>query len=151
MIHTHLTRARIIEVHHGITFSTVCNSMKRKIDFDISSMRAAAAAPQASSSSGANSSINPWTQRSYSSKYYEILQKRKQLPVYEFKEALEKAVKDNQVVIVEGETGSGTAEIHAYVLYLSILSKLLPSSRRFFTTTFKIRHSPRGILNTVFV
>ena len=84
------------------------NKMKRKIDFDISSMRAAAAEPEASSSSGANSSINPWTLRSYSSKYYEILQKRKQLPVYEFKDALEKAVKENQVVIVEGETGSGT-------------------------------------------
>ena len=84
------------------------HKMKRKIDFDISSMRAAAAEPEASSSSGANSSINPWTLRSYSSKYYEILQKRKQLPVYEFKDALEKAVKENQVVIVEGETGSGT-------------------------------------------
>ena len=79
--------------------------MKRKIDFDISSARSAA--PEAGSSSSGSSSINPWTQRSYSSKYYEILQKRKQLPVYEFKDALEKAVKENQVVIVEGETGSG--------------------------------------------
>ena len=79
--------------------------MKRKIDFDISSTRAVA--PEAGSSSSGSSSINPWTQRSYSSKYYEILQKRKQLPVYEFKDALEKAVKENQVVIVEGETGSG--------------------------------------------
>ena len=113
--------------------------MKRKIDFDISSMRAAAAAPEASSSSGANSSINPWTQRSYSSKYYEILQKRKQLPVYEFKEALEKAVKDNQVVIVEGETGSGTAEIHVYVLFSSILSKLLPSRRNILSPLLKLK------------
>ena len=81
--------------------------MKRKIDFDISSTRSAA--PEAGSSSSGSSSINPWTQKSYSSKYYEILQKRKQLPVYEFKDALEKAVKENQVVIVEGETGSGNA------------------------------------------
>jgi HrpA-like RNA helicase len=79
--------------------------MKRKIDFDISNTRSVA--PEAGSSSSGSSSINPWTQRSYSSKYYEILQKRKQLPVYEFKDALEKAVKENQVVIVEGETGSG--------------------------------------------
>ena len=139
MIHAHLTRARIIEVTHADLSSTVCNSMKRKIDFDISSMRAAAAAPEASSSSGANSSINPWTQRSYSSKYYEILQKRKQLPVYEFKEALEKAVKDNQVVIVEGETGSGTAEIHVYVLFSSILSKLLPSRRNILSPLLKLK------------
>jgi hypothetical protein len=74
---------------------------KRKIDWETP-----APTPAPSSSSG-NSSINPWTQRSYSSKYYEILTKRKQLPVYEFKDALEKAVKENQVVIVEGETGSG--------------------------------------------
>jgi hypothetical protein len=84
---------------------TIYPRMKRKIDFDISSTRSVA--PEAGSSSSGSSSINPWTQRSYSSKYYEILQKRKQLPVYEFKDALEKAVKENQVVIVEGETGSG--------------------------------------------
>lgn len=88
------------------------STMKRKIDFDISSMRAAA--PEAGSSSSGSSSINPWTQRSYSSKYYEILQKRKQLPVYEFKDALEKAVKENQVVIVEGETGSGKIKLAKY-------------------------------------
>ena len=91
--------------------------MKRKIDFDISSMRAEAAATPSSSSKGASSSINPWTQRSYSSKYYEILAKRKQLPVYEFKDALEKAVRENQVVIVEGETGSGkTTQIPQFLL-----------------------------------
>jgi pre-mRNA-splicing factor ATP-dependent RNA helicase DHX15/PRP43 len=83
--------------------------MKRKIDFDVSSMRASAT-PEPGSSSSGSSSINPWTHRSYSSKYYEILAKRKQLPVYEFKDALEKAVKENQVVIVEGETGSGKKE-----------------------------------------
>jgi hypothetical protein len=74
---------------------------KRKIDW------ANPAPTPAPSSSSGSSSINPWTQRSYSSKYYEILTKRKQLPVFEFKDALEKAVRDNQVVIVEGETGSG--------------------------------------------
>ena len=54
-----------------------------------------------------SNSTNPWTFRPYSSRYYDILAKRKQLPVYEFKNALENAVRDNQVVIVEGETGSG--------------------------------------------
>lgn len=88
--------------------------MKRKIDFDVSSMRASAA-PEPGSSSSGSSSINPWTHRSYSSKYYEILQKRKLLPVYEFKDALEKAVKENQVVIVEGETGSGTREFWCFL------------------------------------
>ena len=125
--------------------------MKRKIDFDISSMRAAAAAPEASSSSGANSSINPWTQRSYSSKYYEILQKRKLLPVYEFKEALEKAVKDNQVVIVEGETGSGTTAMHVNVLFSSLLPRLLSPQRYFHIETFEIAHIPGSIVKLFIV
>ena len=92
-------------LRHSLRYCIINTRMKRKIDFDISSTRSVA--PEAGSSSSGSSSINPWTQRSYSSKYYEILQKRKQLPVYEFKDALEKAVKENQVVIVEGETGSG--------------------------------------------
>lgn len=56
---------------------------------------------------GTDSSMNPWTSIPYTTRYYEILSKRKQLPVYEFKSALEVAVRDNQVVIIEGETGSG--------------------------------------------
>lgn len=78
-------------------------TMKRKAFSDIES--AVADAIAYSSNIVANS--NPWTLKPYSSRYYEILQKRKQLPVYEFKNALEAAVRDNQVVIVEGETGSG--------------------------------------------
>jgi HrpA-like RNA helicase len=80
-------------------------TMKRKAFSDIES--AVADAIVYSSTVMANSSTNPWTLKPYSSRYFEILQKRKQLPVYEFKNALEAAVRDNQVVIVEGETGSG--------------------------------------------
>ena len=54
-----------------------------------------------------NSLINPWTQVPYSSKYYEILQKRQQLPVYEFRDDLLEKVRTHQVLVVEGETGSG--------------------------------------------
>lgn len=49
--------------------------------------------------------VNVWTRRPYSSRYYEILRKRKQLPVYEFKDELQEKVQQNQVIIVEGETG----------------------------------------------
>jgi hypothetical protein len=72
--------------------------MKRKIDFDTSN---------SSSRSGkgfdaeAGDGTNPWTGKPLTKRYFEILEKRKQLPVYEFKDALIKAVKDNQVVIVE--------------------------------------------------
>lgn len=52
-------------------------------------------------------SINPLTARPFSARYYEILEKRKQLPVYSFLDELLKAVKSHQTVVVEGETGSG--------------------------------------------
>lgn len=96
---------------------------KRKIDFDITDINKKATTDTTSSSS---STINPWTHRSYSSKYYEILTKRKQLPVYEFKDALEKAVKENQVVIVEGETGSGRCYSHIYLLLLLFSFSFFP-------------------------
>lgn len=63
--------------------------------------------------------FNPWTQRPFSSKYYELLRKRSQLPVFEFKEDLKKKVLENQVVVVEGETGSGkTTQIPQFLLPL---------------------------------
>lgn len=51
--------------------------------------------------------INKWTNQPYSSKYYSILEKRTKLPVYAFKEQLTKTLDSNQVIVVEGETGSG--------------------------------------------
>ena len=74
--------------------------MKRKLDLTSSDSY------YASSSSGSDT-INRWTGRPFSSRYHEILRKRKNLPVYEFKDELVRKVRDNQVIIVEGETGSG--------------------------------------------
>ena len=51
--------------------------------------------------------INPWTNQPYSKRYGEILEGRLKLPVYQFKEKLLDAVAKNQIVVVEGETGSG--------------------------------------------
>ena len=52
-------------------------------------------------------SINPWTGAPFSAKYHSILSTRQKLPVYQFKEKLIECVKENQIVVVEGETGSG--------------------------------------------
>ena len=49
--------------------------------------------------------INPWTNRPYSARYHTILETRLKLPVYQFKDQLLKAVEENQIVVVEGETG----------------------------------------------
>lgn len=51
--------------------------------------------------------INPWNGQKFSSKYYEILAKRKELPVFEQKEEFLKNLRDYQVIVLQGETGSG--------------------------------------------
>lgn len=51
--------------------------------------------------------VNPWTGHPFSAQYYSILATRQKLPVYQFKEKLIDCVKENQIVVVEGETGSG--------------------------------------------
>jgi pre-mRNA-splicing factor ATP-dependent RNA helicase DHX15/PRP43 len=89
--------------------------MKRKID--IPQQEYSSSKPK--SSEDVDESVNYWTRKPYSSRYYEILAKRKQLPVYEFKADLEKKVLENQIVIIEGETGSGkTTQIPQFLLPL---------------------------------
>jgi hypothetical protein len=56
---------------------------------------------------GSDDAINRWTGRPYSARYYSIFETRQKLPVYQFKEELIETVKNNQFVVVEGETGSG--------------------------------------------
>lgn len=53
------------------------------------------------------STINKWNGRPYSQRYYEILEKRKTLPVWHQKEEFLQALKENQTLILVGETGSG--------------------------------------------
>jgi pre-mRNA-splicing factor ATP-dependent RNA helicase DHX15/PRP43 len=56
---------------------------------------------------GRSASINPWTGRPYSARYHSLLQKRLTLPVHQFLDDLRDKVENNQVVVIEGETGSG--------------------------------------------
>eukprot|EP00587_Corethron_hystrix_P003093 CAMPEP_0113306130 /NCGR_PEP_ID=MMETSP0010_2-20120614/5503_1 /TAXON_ID=216773 ORGANISM="Corethron hystrix, Strain 308" /NCGR_SAMPLE_ID=MMETSP0010_2 /ASSEMBLY_ACC=CAM_ASM_000155 /LENGTH=686 /DNA_ID=CAMNT_0000160733 /DNA_START=69 /DNA_END=2129 /DNA_ORIENTATION=+ /assembly_acc=CAM_ASM_000155 len=64
-----------------------------------------------------SSAINPWTGTPFSPKYYSILAKRITLPVYKFKDDLLAAVAENQVVVIEGETGSGkTTQIPQFLV-----------------------------------
>ncbi|GKA48665.1 probable pre-mRNA-splicing factor ATP-dependent RNA helicase DEAH2, partial [Tanacetum coccineum] len=50
---------------------------------------------------------NPWNGRPFSQRYYEIFEKRKTLPVWHQKEEFLKVLKENQTLILVGETGSG--------------------------------------------
>ncbi|RNA28245.1 pre-mRNA-splicing factor ATP-dependent RNA helicase DHX15 [Brachionus plicatilis] len=51
--------------------------------------------------------INPYNGQPYSIKYYDILKKRMQLPVWEYKQAFMTTLSKNQVTVLVGETGSG--------------------------------------------
>mmetsp|Transcript_9498 Transcript_9498/g.14237 ORF Transcript_9498/g.14237 Transcript_9498/m.14237 type:complete len:720 (-) Transcript_9498:2743-4902(-) len=64
-----------------------------------------------------SSDINPWTGKAYSSRYQSILQTRLKLPVYKFQSELLEAVAANQIVVIEGETGSGkTTQIPQFLV-----------------------------------
>lgn len=52
-------------------------------------------------------STNPWTERPYSSRYYKIFEQRRTLPVYEARKEVLDTLADHQVIVLQGETGSG--------------------------------------------
>ena len=51
--------------------------------------------------------INPLTKSIYSKRYYEILRKRTQLPVWEYRQKFFELLDKNQILVLVGETGSG--------------------------------------------
>ncbi|KAK3194328.1 hypothetical protein Dsin_025638 [Dipteronia sinensis] len=64
-----------------------------------------------------NSLINSWNGKPYSQRYFDILEKRKTLPVWHQKDDFLQVLKANQVLILVGETGSGkTTQIPQFVL-----------------------------------
>mmetsp|Transcript_7300 Transcript_7300/g.10874 ORF Transcript_7300/g.10874 Transcript_7300/m.10874 type:complete len:392 (-) Transcript_7300:965-2140(-) len=92
--------------------------MERKRRLKFSSMSASSIEePEASIEKRHKSKINPWTGVPYSKKYYDILAKRVTLPVHQFLDELLKKVSKNQVIVVEGETGSGkTTQIPQFLV-----------------------------------
>ena len=62
--------------------------------------------------------INPLTQNSYSERYREILTKRKTLPAWEARAPLMELLKKHQVIVLQGETGSGkTTQVPQFLLF----------------------------------
>eukprot|EP01065_Artemidia_motanka_P011802 TRINITY_DN1642_c7_g1_i1.p1 TRINITY_DN1642_c7_g1~~TRINITY_DN1642_c7_g1_i1.p1 ORF type:complete len:727 (+),score=205.35 TRINITY_DN1642_c7_g1_i1:88-2268(+) len=63
---------------------------------------------------------NPYTSKAYSQKYWDILAKRKTLPVWEAQNDFCKLLEEFQVIILVGETGSGkTTQVPQFVLNLA--------------------------------
>jgi len=54
-----------------------------------------------------NDGINPYTNRPYSNRWYDILNQRKHLPIWSQKEKFLQTLKEHPVVVLVGETGSG--------------------------------------------
>ncbi|XP_063934638.1 putative pre-mRNA-splicing factor ATP-dependent RNA helicase PRP1 [Zophobas morio] len=68
------------------------------------------------------SSINPLTGLPFRQKYYELLEKRMALPVWKQKDEFIKKFKDNQCLVLVGETGSGkTTQITQWCIDLNPL------------------------------
>lgn len=62
--------------------------------------------------------INIYNKRPFSKRYYEILEKRNDLPVNAKREEFLKLLRENQFVVLEGETGSGkTTQIPQYIVH----------------------------------
>ena len=51
--------------------------------------------------------FNKYTGRPFSAKFWAILDKRKNLPVWDYYTKFMELVKENRVVVLVGETGSG--------------------------------------------
>ncbi|BBM99413.1 pre-mRNA-splicing factor ATP-dependent RNA helicase DHX15/PRP43 [Marchantia polymorpha subsp. ruderalis] len=61
--------------------------------------------------------LNPYTNRPYSQRYYEILEKRRTLPVWQQKQEFLDILAKHQTMILVGETGSGkTTQIPQFVV-----------------------------------
>ncbi|KAM7497174.1 hypothetical protein LguiA_021588 [Lonicera macranthoides] len=70
-------------------------------------LKAAANGGMANSTTTTSSLVNRWNGRPYSQRFYEILEVRKNLPAWHQKEEFLKVLKQNQTLILVGETGSG--------------------------------------------
>ena len=76
------------------------------------SVSTSAAMPQAK--------FNKYTGRPFSAKFWQILDKRKNLPVWDYYTRFSELVKENKVVVLVGETGSGkTTQVLKILLYIS--------------------------------
>ena len=88
---------------------------KRKLDWaDAPASSSASSLGGAAQGAVAAPTVNPLNGRPYSDRYHKLRAQRMKLPVFQFLEQLETFVRSNQVVIVEGETGSGkTTQVRA--------------------------------------
>eukprot|EP00871_Galdieria_phlegrea_P000908 jgi/Galph1/1818/GphlegSOOS_G488.1 len=71
-----------------------------------------------------SSLFNKYGNKPFSQKYFELLEVRRSLPIYEKKQELLKLVQDSKVVVLVGDTGSGkTTQVPQFLLEAGYLEK----------------------------
>ncbi len=100
------------EILSPFEVETLEEDMKRKLDLGTEAGARGAATKV---------TINPYTGKQYSQRYYQILEKRRTLPAWDHRQEFLNAVAANQVVVLVGETGSGkTTQIPQFLLESSL-------------------------------
>lgn len=94
---------------------------KRRLDVDGSSSNSLSTAKrireELSNPSNLRGKINPYNGKLFTDKYFDILKKRIELPVWEYREKFMEGMKEHQVFVLVGETGSGkTTQIPQWCL-----------------------------------
>ncbi|KAJ3218490.1 hypothetical protein HDU67_005292 [Dinochytrium kinnereticum] len=69
--------------------------------------------------------MNPFTSRPFTSRYKEILQKRRQLPVHKQRDEFLELLHNNQIIILVGETGSGKTTQYVYSIAVVLIPQFL--------------------------
>ncbi|KAM7502540.1 hypothetical protein LguiB_001444 [Lonicera macranthoides] len=96
-------------------------------------LKAAANGGMANSTTTTSSMVNRWNGRPYSQRFYEILEVRKNLPVWHQKEEFLKVLKQNQTFILVGEIGSGKTTQVQLLLLLFLYFFYIYRKQKYFT------------------
>ncbi|CAI5493356.1 unnamed protein product [Closterium sp. Naga37s-1] len=102
-------------------FDVPPETSRQKVDGFADATSAAAAVIAAASANvmaaAAATTINPYNGRPYTQRYFDILEKRKTLPVWQQKQEFVDLLKKQQIIVLVGETGSGkTTQIPQFVV-----------------------------------
>jgi len=80
---------------------------KKRLGWDDDASGAAPTASVAAPPAAGVPAVNPLNGTPYSKKYRDIYEQRKKLPVWGYLDQLDALLRAHQVIVVEGETGSG--------------------------------------------